>query len=223
MLCAYIKEKGGIHMYYSKLREKARESLRGNWLIAIGLFVVSILVASGPDVIIQPEEYEFTWKDPIIFVLSILILPMSVGLVWAWVDLSRDKQVSFGHLIEPYKTMFGKSILTALIQGLLLFFWFLLLIVPGIIKSFSYMMTYYILRDDPDLSPLQVITKSRRMMDGHKGEAFVLGLSFIGWILLGIVTIGIGFIWIAPYMSVTYAHFYNTIRAEYEEKHGSGI
>ncbi|MCP3761309.1 DUF975 family protein [Domibacillus sp. A3M-37] len=205
-------------MYYSKLRSKARASLKGNWLIAVGLFVVSLLLFGAPDFILNPDEYDFSWKDVVIVALSILLMPISLGLIWAWVDLSRGKKIGFGHLLEPYKTMFGKSILVSLLQSILLFLWFLLLVIPGIIKSFSYMMTYYILRDEPELSPLQAITKSRKMMDGHKGEAFVLGLSFIGWILLGIVTIGIGFLWIAPYMSVTYAHFYNTIRAEHEEK-----
>ncbi|MEM1502877.1 DUF975 family protein [Domibacillus sp. 8LH] len=205
-------------MYYSKLRAKARDSLRGNWLIAIGLFVVATLLFSAPDLVLNPDEYEFTWKDPLILLFSVLLLPISIGLVWAWVDLSRGKKIGFGHLIEPYKTMFGKSILVVILQGLFLFLWTLLFIVPGIIKSFSYMLTYYILRDEPGLSPLQAITKSRRMMDGHKAEALVLGLSFIGWILLGVVTLFIGFLWIAPYMSVTYAHFYNTLRAEYEEK-----
>ncbi|WP_309089089.1 DUF975 family protein [Domibacillus sp.] len=205
-------------MYYSKLRAKARDSLRGNWLIAIGLFVVATLLFSAPDLVLNPDEYEFTWKDLLILLFSVLLLPVSIGLVWAWVDLSRGKKIGFGHLIEPYKTMFGKSILVVILQGLFLFLWTLLFIVPGIIKSFSYLLTYYILRDEPGLSPLQAITKSRRMMDGHKAEALVLGLSFIGWILLGVVTLFIGFLWIAPYMSVTYAHFYDTLRAEYEEK-----
>ena len=205
-------------MHYSKLRAKARASLKGNWLIAIGLFVVSILLGSGPDIIIRPDEYDFSWKDAAVIALSVLLIPVTLGLIWAWVDLSRGRKIGFAHLLEPYKTMFGKSILVSLLQGLFLFLWFLLLVIPGIIKSFSYMMTYYILRDEPELSPLQAITKSRRMMDGHKGEAFVLGLSFIGWILLGIVTLFIGFLWIIPYIGVTYAHFYNTIREKYEEK-----
>ncbi|OES44996.1 DUF975 family protein [Domibacillus iocasae] len=205
-------------MYYSKLRAQARASLKGNWLIAVGLFAVSMLLLGGPDFLLNPDEYDYSWKDTVILAISILLIPMTLGLTWAWVDLSRGRKIGFTQLLEPYKIMFGKSILVSILQGLFLFFWFLLLIIPGIIKSFSYMMTYYILRDEPELSPLQAITKSRRMMDGHKGEAFVLGLSFIGWILLGIVTLGIGFLWIAPYISVTYAHFYNTLRAEYEEK-----
>jgi len=205
-------------MYYSNLRAKARQSLHGNWLMAVGLFIVGFLLLNAPEFVLNPDQYEFTWKDPIVLVLTVLLLPITIGLVWAWIDLSRGKRISFEHLMEPYKTMFGKSILVAVLQGLFLFLWTLLFIVPGIIKSFSYMLTYHILRDEPELSPLQAITKSRRMMNGHKAEALVLGLSFIGWILLGVVTLFIGFLWIAPYMSVTYAHFYNMLRTEYEEK-----
>ncbi len=206
-------------MYYSKLRAKARESLKGNWLIAIGLFVVTTIIFTLPDFIFNPNEYDFSWRDIAVILATWLLTPISVGLIWAWIDLSRGKDIRFGHLIHPFQTIFAKTIFVSFLQGLFLLLWTLLFIVPGIIKSFSYMMTFYILRDRPELSPLQVITESRKMMDGHKGEAFVLGLTFIGWLLLGVVTLGIGFLWIVPYISVTFAHFYDTIREEYEAKH----
>ncbi|OLN24109.1 hypothetical protein BTO30_01465 [Domibacillus antri] len=207
-------------MNYSQLREKARASLKGSWLTAITLFVVSTLVFSLPDYLINfnTNPDDFTVRDVISLLISLLLLPMTIGLIWAWVDLSRGKRIGFNHLIEPYQKIFIKSIVVSLLQGLFIFLWSLLLIVPGIIKSFSYMMTFYILRDRPELSPLQAITESRKMMDGHKGEAFVLGLSFIGWLLLGLVTVGIALLWVVPYISVAFAHFYNTIRADYEEK-----
>jgi uncharacterized membrane protein len=207
-------------MYYSTLRAKARESLKGNWLIAIGLFVVSTLIFGLPDFLLNwntnPDEYSF--RDVLSLLFSLLLMPMTIGLIWAWVDLSRGEKVGFGHLATPYQTMFAKSMFVSLLQGLFLMLWTLLLIIPGIIKTFSYLLTFYILRDRPELTPLQVITESRKMMDGHKWEAFILGLTFIGWILLGIVTLGIGFLWIVPYISVTFAHFYNAIREEHEEK-----
>lgn len=206
-------------MYYSKLRAKARESLKGNWLIAIGLFVVTTIIFTLPDFIFNPDEYDFSWRDVAVILTTWLLTPITVGLTWAWIDMSRGKSISFGHLVHPFQTIFAKTIFVSFLQGLFLLLWTLLFIVPGIIKSFSYMMTFYILRDRPELSPLEVITESRKMMDGHKGEAFVLGLTFIGWILLGIITIGIGFLWIVPYISVTFAHFYDTIREEYEAKH----
>ena len=97
-------------------------------------------------------------------------------------------------------------------MGVFLVLWTLLFIVPGIIKGFSYSLTPYILRDQPELSALESITESRRLMDGHKMEAFMLFLSFFGWFLVGILTLGIGFFFIGPYFSTTYATFYDSIR-----------
>ena len=80
-------------------------------------------------------------------------------------------------------------------------------IIPGIIKSFSYAMTYFIINDHPWYSLNQAITESRRMMDGHKMEYFILCLSFIGWFILSCITLGIGFLWLIPYFYTTSAAF----------------
>ena len=80
-------------------------------------------------------------------------------------------------------------------------------IIPGIIKSFSYAMTYFIINDHPEYSLNQAITESRRMMDGHKMEYFILCLSFIGWFILSCITLGIGFLWLIPYFYTTSATF----------------
>ena len=93
-------------------------------------------------------------------------------------------------------------------------FWGLLLIIPGIIKSLAYSMTYFISKDHPEYSIDECIEASKRMMDGHKGELFVLYLSFIGWFLLGILTLGIGYLWLIPYMDTTIAHYYEELKAE---------
>ena len=99
-----------------------------------------------------------------------------------------------------------------------LFLWTLLFIIPGIIKSFSYAMTYFIINDHPEYSINQAITESRRMMDGHKMEYFILCLSFIGWFILSCITLGIGFLWLIPYFYTTSAAFYEEIAEEYYEK-----
>lgn len=92
------------------------------------------------------------------------------------------------------------------------FLWSLLLIVPGIIKSFSYAMAMYIWSENKEMGALEAINKSKKMMDGHKMDYFVLGLSFIGWILLGCITLGIALIYVIPYMETTMANFYNSIK-----------
>lgn len=89
-----------------------------------------------------------------------------------------------------------------------------MLIIPGIIASISYSLAQYIMLDEPNLSPMDCIRKSKEMMKGHKGECFCLALSFIGWIILGIFTLGILYFWLVPYMSVTMCNFYNKLKGD---------
>ena len=102
------------------------------------------------------------------------------------------------------------------LMNLFIFLWTLLFIIPGIVKSFSYAMTPYILEENPELSANEAIDRSRAMMKGHKFELFWLYLSFIGWILLSIFTLGIGLLWLAPYMQTATAAFYEDVKADYE-------
>ena len=92
------------------------------------------------------------------------------------------------------------------------FLWTLLLIIPGIIAVLSYSMTFYILADDNSIGAMEAIDKSKKMMDGYKWKYFCLGLRFIGWSLLCILTLGIGFLWLLPYMQVSVVKFYDDIK-----------
>lgn len=104
---------------------------------------------------------------------------------------------------------YGHTFVTLFLKDLYLIFWFLLLFIPGCIKMYSYRMVPYILAENPDMPANEIITRSREMMDGNKWQAFLLDLSFIGWILLGIVTLGLGLVfWTAPYMQNTNAALY---------------
>ena len=96
--------------------------------------------------------------------------------------------------------------------GLYTFLWSLLLVIPGIIKAYSYSMSMYILAENKGKSARECIKESMAMTEGHKMELFVLGLSFIGWALLGAVTFGIAYIWILPYMNATYANAYQSLK-----------
>jgi uncharacterized membrane protein len=93
--------------------------------------------------------------------------------------------------------------------------WMLLLIIPGIIAALSYSMTFYIIADDETMDAMEAIDKSKAMMDGYKWKYFCLALRFVGWALLCILTLGIGFFWLMPYMQVTNAKFYEDVKANY--------
>ena len=109
---------------------------------------------------------------------------------------------------QPYWRNVGAMFL----RGLYLFLWSLLLVIPGIIKAYSYRMVPYILADDPTISGKEAITLSRRMMDGQKWNAFVLDLSFIGWHILSLLTLGlVGIFYVNPYHFCTGAELYREL------------
>ena len=88
-----------------------------------------------------------------------------------------------------------------------------LLVVPGVIKSLEYLMVGYILADEPEIGVMEALRKSKQMMQGHKWEAFVLSLSFLGWEILGVVTFGIAEIfYVRPYVEATFAELYLALK-----------
>lgn len=103
---------------------------------------------------------------------------------------------------------FGRSLVLYLLIGLFVLLWSLLFIIPGIIASYRYALAFYILRDNPQMSASEALNESKRLMDGYKMDLFLLGLSFIGWALLCILTLGIGLLWLGPYMNTAYTNFY---------------
>ena len=103
------------------------------------------------------------------------------------------------------KTMFFRDLYTVL--------WTLLLIIPGIVKSYEYQMIPYLLAENPQMTKEQAFAESKRMMTGQKWRAFVLDLSFIGWNILSALTLGIlGIFYVQPYMDATHAALYEALR-----------
>ena len=190
-----------------KLRAAALESLKDKWASAVVFTLVVTLINSAVSNI------------PVIgSIMFIFLIPMSWSFTVAFLDVKRNEgKYELGKLMLGYND-FGRILGTQLLGAVYIILWSLLLIVPGIIKSFSYAMTSYILYDDKELSYNAAIEKSMAMMKGHKLKWFYLNLTFIGWILLALLTLGIGFLWLNPYMSASYAQFYEDVKAEYEAK-----
>lgn len=114
-------------------------------------------------------------------------------------------------LFEGFNNFKSAFVLNLLI-GVFVFLWSLLFIIPGIIAGISYSQAFFILVDEPEIGAYEAIKKSKQMMMGKKGKYFMLSLSFLGWALLCVVTLGIGFLWLAPYMQTTFAQFYQDIK-----------
>lgn len=144
-----------------------------------------------------------------------LLLPLGVAFVNAFrkllVNMDTNILSNLFNFSNYWRKVGGMVLMTILI-----FLWSLLLVIPGIIKSFSYSMTPFILDEFPELSPSEAIHRSRMMMKGHKFDLFWLYLSFIGWGILCLFTFGIGFLWLVPYIQTAEAAFYEEVKADYE-------
>ena len=144
----------------------------------------------------------------------LLTAPLAAGVVSYFMKLYRGEEVRLSDGFNGFSNYTG-NLVAGILVSVFTFLWTLLLVVPGIIKTFSYSMTFYILRDHPDYSATRAITESRKMMKGHKAELFVLYLSFLGWDLLSVLTLGIlEIVYVAPYKAAAVAGFYDAIKGE---------
>ncbi len=148
--------------------------------------------------------------------LSILLFnPLIVGCYRFFLQNSRGG-AELGELGAGFRGDWGNVVLTMFLRNLFLILWALLFIIPGIIKGYAYRMVPYILKEHPEMKGTQAITLSKKMMQGHKGEAFLLDLSFIGWFLLSALTLGIlHLFYVGPYYQATDAELYKVIYANY--------
>jgi uncharacterized membrane protein len=184
-----------------ELRAISRLRLRGGWLAAVGMLLIySIIISLSSLVVIGP---------------LVLSGPLALGFTGYYLKKSRGEAVKLEDLFAGFR-QFGSSFLLWLLEFIFLTLWTCLLIVPGIVKYFSYSMAFYILRDNPEIGAAEAITRSRKMMLGYKGKLFGLYLSFIGWALLCCLSLGIGFLWLIPYMELSHANFYEDLKQNQE-------
>jgi uncharacterized membrane protein len=204
----------------AEIRAYAREALRGKWGYGIIVWILALLIntlISLPEYLVDDGN---TFGDVWSIISSALSWCMWFGVMACFLDIARKTHLSYKRLFTGFRSFefFFKFLITEFFQTLFLVCWYLLLIVPGIIKYYSYAMTEFILLDHPEYGPLQAITESKKMMYGHRMRLFILGLSFIGWFFLCIITLGIASLWVVPYYGTARAKFYIDLKAEYEKK-----
>ena len=210
-------------------KNAALDRLRGNWappVVATLIYMLIVCVVVG---IMQFPALSPAWQGNMGMllgasgggiVLEILIAyPLVVGYTNAIRLLyeRRDYEVT-RNMKDIALANYGHKLAGMFLYSLKIFFWTLLFFIPGIVMCFAYAMTPYILEEHPEISAWDASTRSREMMKGHKFDLFYLYLSFIGWIILSLVTLGIGFLWLAPYMEAAKAAFYNDLKAAQGEE-----
>lgn len=188
----------------SELRAVSRTTLSGNWMMAALATLVYLLIAGGVSSIPVAGS-----------VLAIIVTyPLAYGFAILFLDLFREgKPIDIGKLFDGFKD-FGRVWGTLILVAIYTILWTCLLIIPGIVKSYSYALTPFILKDEPELKYNAAIEKSMRMMNGYKMKLFLLDLSFIGWMILSVLTLGIGLLFLQPYMNTARAAFYEDLKAE---------
>ncbi len=216
------------------IRQKARENLADNWGLSIGVAALACLLGGlivGSSFIPEfryswthrfSEGYEFEMfknfriniSGGIIGILS-FILGGTIQLGYVRFLLKQhDRQTAeFSDLFSQFDR-FGTGFAQAFLRSLYTFLWMLLFIIPGIIASLSYAMTPFILAEHPDMTASEAISRSKELMDGHKTDLFILGLTFLGWDLLCALTLNLGYLALNPYKNAAYAVFYRQIKAQ---------
>ena len=191
----------------AELKARARAQLGGGifqnlWMMGLAVCLLVGLLESAAATIL-----------PAIGAL-IVIGPLEYGQAYIFLKQARDRQpVQLGDMFCGFQDDFGGTFLIGFLSQLFVALWSLLFLIPGIVKSYAYSMAYYVKLDHPDYGWKACIDESRRLMDGHKWEKFVLDLSFLGWILVGALCLGVGTLWVTPYMAATEAQFYEYVRS----------
>lgn len=224
-------------MYARDYRQIARNNLEGNWvnsaLVALVAAVLGgILIGSSFTISIDAETLSYyVTEDALATLTPFILLIGSFTSTLSFAQLVLGGVVSLGfctYLLQQYdhsaplefKTLFSrfdlfsKGFFLNLLKSIFIILWSMLFIIPGIVKSYSYAMANFIMAENPHLTPKEAITASRKMMDGHKWQLFCLSFSFIGWTFLSCLTLGIGFLFLNPYMNAAYAAFYRQLCAD---------
>lgn len=217
-----------------EIKNDAKQALRGNWGWAVLLTLIDIVIAyvlTGSGHRIDTSYINYDGNNVFVQLLS----PTGSILSWIADFLALSLGISFLHLIDdrnrpqnekPYvaafsvftENRFGPECITFILTSIFTILWSLLLIIPGIIKSYSYSMSAYIVNDmvasGKQVGATDGINASRELMNGHKMDLFIFDLSFIGWFILAGITAGIGFLWVGPYYLSAKAKFYRNLAGD---------
>ena len=203
-----------------EIKEFAWNAMGGHWLygaLVLLLFLAVVMGISVPQLFMEEgSALYYAWEiicTPFTWVLWI-------GLIACYLDIALKIKPSYARLFWGYRSIgyFLKIIAAEILQYLMLLLWFLLLIVPGIMKSYSYTMTELILVEHPEYTPLQAITASKEMMYGHRWEFFCLQARFWAWWLLSTFTLGIACLWLYPYYLTAKSKFYLELKEHAEAR-----
>lgn len=217
------------HMENDEIRGRARKLLAGRWGTAVLIVLVAGIIAGIGGSGSWNVDSEDMGSLNEIFTAAAVFLSLfaavygifvanvvDYGFTTAFLGLGRNGLLVFEDLFRGFKD-YTRVLSMMFLKNLFIFLWSLLLVIPGIIKAYSYAMSEYILSENPGIDALGAINRSKEMMRGHKARLFMLDLSLIGWWFLSLLTCGIGFLWLGAYYKTIHAVFYIDLRGEQME------
>lgn len=183
------------------MKEHAKKQIEGKIFTLLAIYIIVFAASSIISFVLGPISGIVT-----------LLIAGPIALAQAFIYLGITKKSRMPKIEDLLIGFKGDNFLRTLIAYIryevFVFLWTLLFIIPGIIKSISYSQMFYLMADDEKLEAGAAQRKSMEMMEGHKWEYFVLQLSFIPWHLLGIITLGIAYVWVIPYIETTMAEYH---------------
>ena len=203
-----------------ELKEKAKKMIAGNkWYLWKPLVIVELILCAIFFVIAfilglcGLEEKTVTTITSIVSVpISIFETAFMVGYAKYCLDFVRGKKTEWKETIQFAKEHWIICFCVSFLIGLMVVGGSILLVIPGIIIAIGHMFYQEVCADNPNLKTMEIIKKSWAITKNHKMDLFVLGLSFIGWVILAELTLGILFIWLYPYMIVTMILAYEELK-----------
>jgi uncharacterized membrane protein len=197
-------------MKNSILMKSARTALIGKWDVAVFAFIIYLFIIYIIELAFDRLGLEG---------LGSLLFEgvFSVGFAFFYLSLARNEPLTVDLMFKGF-SRFGTALVASLLALVFVILWSLLLIIPGIVALLSYAMTYFVIADNENISALEAIRLSKKMMYGHKWKYFRLILRFSGWFILSILTLGIGFLFLVPYFQTANAEFYEDLKSLQAQK-----
>ncbi|MFI3209597.1 MAG: DUF975 family protein [Peptostreptococcaceae bacterium] len=200
-------------MGFSHLKGVSKIQLKGNvgksFILLLGYMVI---VAILQTLVLMPQSESGYLLVSLLVSLCTNVLGFGINVYF--LKMARGENFSFQSLIYGFNSVerFFKIIIITILMGLAITFGFMLFIIPGIIITFSLSQAVYILIDNKDMSPVQCLQESARIMKGNKMDFFMLHVSFIGWAILYVITFGLAGIYVVPYYNLCCINFYEEIK-----------
>ena len=196
-------------MENNQIMKEAQESLKGKWGMSIAVCliagVITIMITILGGYLINED-----WGGNL---LSLFVTPpIGVGLALFFLNIHSGNKLEIRTIFNPFKEVWLNSVLAYFMMIVIIIIGSILFIIPGIIASLMFSQVFYIIAEDNKIDPYNALVKSKKMMEGNKWKLFKIMLIILLLAIVCILTLGIGFIWLAPYQNAVYAKFYNVIK-----------